>query len=234
MKYIVFYRTDEAFRDAYRTNTDNIDPAHYYVVGRVEASDLEDLFRRMNYVDGSEVEYVGRGKLEVRSLSVGDVALDEQGVAHLCASVGWEAFTGKGFDLPKERTCKVHGHHCERHNYIERLDSRRPEQPAKVWAYDPHGESRPADLYQGTKQGCQAYIDSFQGLTQEEQEEHTLPKFPTLKLEESDRCLVCDLYDARREATSQGRMPPFFVVAWGIGTSGFPHTCPACRAERDK
>lgn len=95
MKFQVWYRTDEEFRNAYKVNKDNIDRAHYYKVGTAEALNVGDLFRRMNCVDGSDEEYVGRGKkFWVRSMSVGDIAIDEEGHGFLCASMGWEPFDG--------------------------------------------------------------------------------------------------------------------------------------------
>jgi hypothetical protein len=60
----------------------------YGVIGQVEAESLEELFRVMNVVDDSEFEMPQ--KLGCRSMSVGDVAVDEAGVSMLCASVGWE------------------------------------------------------------------------------------------------------------------------------------------------
>jgi hypothetical protein len=93
MNYIVYYRTREAFRDAMFTTPDNVVKKDYEKVACVQASDLEDLFRRMNCVDGSDIEYVGRGKLEIRSLSVGDIAVSDEG-AYLCASCGWEKVEG--------------------------------------------------------------------------------------------------------------------------------------------
>lgn len=66
MKFYVFYRTNEAFRDAMFVTSENIRMTDYVGVACVEADDTEDLFRRMNVVDGSAIEYVGRGKLEDR------------------------------------------------------------------------------------------------------------------------------------------------------------------------
>ncbi len=99
MKFQVYYRTDEEFRNAHKVSTKNIDPTHYHKVNRgaVAAFDLAELFRRMNCVDGSDFELVGRGKLEVRSMSVGDVAIDENGRGYLCNNVGWAQFDGSIF-----------------------------------------------------------------------------------------------------------------------------------------
>ena len=92
MKFQVWYRTDTHFRDAYKVTRLNIDPTHYFKVGEVEATNLGDLFRRMNCVDGSEYECVGSGpgQFQVRSMSVGDMAIDEHGRGYLCCSIGWE------------------------------------------------------------------------------------------------------------------------------------------------
>lgn len=98
MKFTVYYLKNDAMVKAYTLNIENVNPSDYTKVGCVEARNLEDLFRRMNCVDGSEYEYVGRGKMEVRSLSVGDVALLEDGGAYLCASVGWDVISRKGFE----------------------------------------------------------------------------------------------------------------------------------------
>jgi len=58
----------------------------YDEVATVEAPDLDALFREMNAVDGDETCC----KLRVRSMSVGDVAVDDVGQAHFCASAGWD------------------------------------------------------------------------------------------------------------------------------------------------
>ena len=74
----------KTFQVWYRTFANS---EYYYVrLGNVIASDLEDLFRCMNCVDGSDFEQVGRGKrFQTRSMSVGDVAIDETGQGHMCA-----------------------------------------------------------------------------------------------------------------------------------------------------
>jgi hypothetical protein len=96
MNYIVFYLKREHSRDAYMLDGCKANPDMYEKVACVQATDKEDLFRRMNVVDGSEQEYVGRGKLEIRSLSVGDVVVSEEGT-YLCAGVGWEKVIGREF-----------------------------------------------------------------------------------------------------------------------------------------
>ncbi len=99
MKFQVWYRNDQEFRNAHKVSTKNIDPTHYNKVGNVPAFDLAELFRRMNCVDGSDFECVGMGKrFEVRSMSVGDVAIDENGNGYLCNNVGWAQFDGTIFN----------------------------------------------------------------------------------------------------------------------------------------
>lgn len=52
----------------------------------VEAADLEDLFRKMNVVDGDELPV----ELKVRSMCAGDVARDMMtGDVWLCDLAGW-------------------------------------------------------------------------------------------------------------------------------------------------
>lgn len=97
MKYTVYYLKREHSRDAYFITASDINPSQYERVACVEAAHLEDLFRRMNCVDGSDIEYVGRGKLEIRSLSVGDVVVCQEGT-YLCAGCGWDDVTKGGFE----------------------------------------------------------------------------------------------------------------------------------------
>lgn len=92
MNYTVYYLKCQYSRDAIFTTAKSVNPSHYDKVATVSAENLEDLFRRMNCVDGSKIEYVGRGlgQLPIRSLSVGDVVVQEGSGAFLCAVVGWE------------------------------------------------------------------------------------------------------------------------------------------------
>jgi len=70
-----------------------VDPAAYREVARVEAADLEALFREMNAVGGTETCC----RLRVRSMSVGDVAIDvATGEAWYCAAFGWERVAVRG------------------------------------------------------------------------------------------------------------------------------------------
>jgi hypothetical protein len=88
MRASVYYVRDERFasvqtdilRGLYRP-----DPSHYKFIVAIEAKDLEDVFRQMNNVDGTELP----AKLKIRSLSVGDVAV-VNGAASLCMPTGWQ------------------------------------------------------------------------------------------------------------------------------------------------
>lgn len=57
----------------------------YDEVAVIEAECLDDLFRKMNVVDGTELPL----KMKIRSMSCGDVAIDETGRKFFCALVGW-------------------------------------------------------------------------------------------------------------------------------------------------
>ena len=86
IRYRVLYR--ESGRDIPVAAPAVVSRARYRDVGLVEADDLEGLFRDMNAVEGTETCV----KMKVRSISVGDVAIDTrvgQGVAYYCASYGW-------------------------------------------------------------------------------------------------------------------------------------------------
>ncbi len=54
-------------------------------------TNIEEAFRMMNVVDGDELPT----KLKVRSMMVGDVVVDDDGVAWFCAGVGWEKTSWK-------------------------------------------------------------------------------------------------------------------------------------------
>lgn len=85
MRYQVLYA--KSLRDVpYGTTPESVSADAYNQVGYVDATDLEDLFRIMNAVDGTEHCCV----IDVRSMSVGDIAIDESGQAHFCASMGWK------------------------------------------------------------------------------------------------------------------------------------------------
>lgn len=63
----------------------------YKKVTTLEANDLEVVFDEMNHhdVDNHIDRLVARGE-GIRSLSVGDIVVDEKGVASMCMSFGWE------------------------------------------------------------------------------------------------------------------------------------------------
>ena len=95
MRFTVMYRTDAAIeRDPLGTRLGReLDPCDYSVfpplLAEVEARDLEDVFRKMNVVDGDELPT----KLGMRSMMTGDVAIDEDKVTWLCGMVGWVKVT---------------------------------------------------------------------------------------------------------------------------------------------
>lgn len=62
-----------------------VDHRDYVKVCHLEGG-LESVFREMNVVDGDELPVV----LKVRSMMTGDVVVDADGNAWLCAMVGWE------------------------------------------------------------------------------------------------------------------------------------------------
>lgn len=83
MKYTVFYANTLGYSSG---TPDSVPLSVYKKVATLDASDLEVVFRRMNVVDGDELPV----KLKIRSLSVGDVVVDETGAAYYCAMVGWK------------------------------------------------------------------------------------------------------------------------------------------------
>lgn len=87
MKYRVFYAPPHAMARSFLSGGIDqvIDPTGYTEVVTTEARGLEELFRAMNVVDGDELPM----KLQCRSMSVGDVAVEEDGTAWLCGMFGW-------------------------------------------------------------------------------------------------------------------------------------------------
>lgn len=87
MIYTVFYSKD--MRAAWMKSCDNdvetIAKTDYDEITKIEAESLGAAFRLMNVVDGDELPT----KLKVRSLSVGDIVVDANGKASLCAPIGW-------------------------------------------------------------------------------------------------------------------------------------------------
>lgn len=86
----IYYRTQEAFhRDplaGFELGLDKDDYELVHTYSNEEAGSLEEIFRKMNVVDGDELPV----QLKVRSMSVGDVVVDEAGVVWFCAMAGWE------------------------------------------------------------------------------------------------------------------------------------------------
>lgn len=82
-RYTVYYSRVLAL--AFSTPVD-VDHRDFDLVTTIEADDLEDLFRKMNVVDGTEAPI----RLRVRSMCSGDVAVDADGKVWFCASCGWE------------------------------------------------------------------------------------------------------------------------------------------------
>jgi hypothetical protein len=81
-KYSVYYTDD--LTAIYRGKP--MEVTKFERVAVVEAEDKEDLFRKMNVVDGDELPV----QLRVRSMSPGDVARDlTTGEVWLCDLVGW-------------------------------------------------------------------------------------------------------------------------------------------------
>ena len=68
-------------------------PEDYNMVAEVECEDEEDVFRATNHIDSDwtkNPEVIVCRKNPCRSTSVGDVIVDEDGVALYCAPCGWE------------------------------------------------------------------------------------------------------------------------------------------------
>lgn len=86
MKYEVYYNQNT--RDAYFMKPAFSKEVHSKVA-ELEADNVEEVFRRMNVVDG-DPEYELPIKLEIRSMMVGDVVIDENGDKLFCAKFGWE------------------------------------------------------------------------------------------------------------------------------------------------
>ena len=83
MKFTVYYS-----KEMDRTPRD-LSPAAFDKIAEVEGDEPDDVFREMNAVDGTETCC----KLRVRSMSVGDVLVAENGISYLCESAGWKRIT---------------------------------------------------------------------------------------------------------------------------------------------
>ena len=81
--YQVYYRINTRFAPPEVVNLSD-----YKFIAEVEATDLEDLFEKMN--NGHTRSEI-LAKLRVRSLSVGDVVINKgSDVAMICDYVGWK------------------------------------------------------------------------------------------------------------------------------------------------
>ena len=105
MKYTVLYRKREFVKDSYFVDEQSLNLAHYQKITTVETDEptrvmdaADDIYRRMNYVDGSDNELVGPGRLSVRSMMPGDLVVDELGIASLVKLSGWETFPLRGWE----------------------------------------------------------------------------------------------------------------------------------------
>jgi hypothetical protein len=86
----IYYRTLAAIASnpvAFAPPDEGLDKDDYEFVTRIDnAPTLEEVFRMMMNVDGSELPV----KLGVRSMMPGDVVVDEDGDVWFCAATGWE------------------------------------------------------------------------------------------------------------------------------------------------
>ena len=89
MTHKVFYA--KSLRNVPSQAPETVSPDDYQQVAEV-SGDLEEVFRQMNAVDGNELCC----QLRVRSMSVGDIAVDAAGVAHYCQGAGWGRTTFSG------------------------------------------------------------------------------------------------------------------------------------------
>jgi hypothetical protein len=72
-------------------SVESVDASKFIEVAQVEGDSLDDIFCKMNVVDGTELPV----KLHVRSMSVGDVLIDAEGLASICCSLGWKRIVVK-------------------------------------------------------------------------------------------------------------------------------------------
>lgn len=88
----VYYQTNEARRRnplTIKAPEKGLDKDDYELVHTYETKDaksLEEIFREMNAVEGNELCV----QLKVRSMSAGDVVVDEDDKVWFCAFVGWQ------------------------------------------------------------------------------------------------------------------------------------------------
>lgn len=82
-KFIIYYARSLRYVPYEAPETSN--PLDYDKVGEIEASCVGETFGLMNAVEGDELCC----QMGVRSMSVGDIVVDENGVAYYCCSAGW-------------------------------------------------------------------------------------------------------------------------------------------------
>lgn len=85
----VYYRTNEAMTRnpvAFTAPEGGLERDDYEFVAELGDISLEEVFRMMNVVDGDELPV----KLGVRSMSCGDIVVDEELEVWFCAVTGWE------------------------------------------------------------------------------------------------------------------------------------------------
>ena len=90
MRYKVYHANP--MKSMFDKTPETFNPEGYDMVAEVECIDEEDVFRATNHIDSDwtknpeVISVTGR----CRSTSVGDVVVDEDGVALYCAGCGWE------------------------------------------------------------------------------------------------------------------------------------------------
>jgi hypothetical protein len=87
MKYDIYYQDPYVHTFILHPEAQRVTRDRYKKVASIECADLETLFRAMNHDAFHNV--IGKMYPQLRSMSVGDVAVDENGVGHLCCSLGW-------------------------------------------------------------------------------------------------------------------------------------------------
>lgn len=84
MKYDIYYQ------DPYQCQlTARLLPREFYTkVATVDLKSAEAVFEQMNHIDGTQL--ISKMYPPLRSMSVGDIVVDENGVAQMCASAGFQ------------------------------------------------------------------------------------------------------------------------------------------------
>lgn len=95
MKYSVYYVRKERYVNVQNRILNRIyEPTadDYQHVTDVEADNIEDVFIKMQVIDGDEPP----AKLHIRSMAVGDAAATDESV-HVCMTSGWKQITDPFF-----------------------------------------------------------------------------------------------------------------------------------------